>query len=100
MASIDAERSHTLSLDEARKTVEAIVEDVRASNPALVDTIQWNADRTAATLKGKMFKGEFEVDEDRVSVHIELGLMARPFKGKVEERINKKLDQYFGPASA
>lgn len=96
MPKFDASRNHSLSLDEAKNTVEKIVEDIQSSYPNLVDTIDWNKDRTEAKVKGKMFKGDFAVNSSSVQVHINLSMLAKPFMGKIKDRINAKLDQYFG----
>ena len=79
-----------------KKTVGLIVEDVRESYPMLVDRIDWNSERTLAKLKGKMFKGEFIVDDTKVEIHISISMLAKPFMGNVTKRIDSKIEQYFG----
>ncbi|MDX9721187.1 MAG: polyhydroxyalkanoic acid system family protein [Myxococcota bacterium] len=96
MPKIARERSHTLSMDEAKQKVQKIVEDVKQSYPSLVDSISWNADQTAAKVKGKMFSGDFEVSASKVKIHIDLSFLATPFLGKVESRIDAKIIEYFG----
>jgi hypothetical protein len=85
-----------MPLDEAKETVDRLVQDVKNSYPALNLSVSWNGDRTAAEAKGKMFKGSFKVSANEVSVDINLSALAGAFKGKVEKRIDQKLTEFFG----
>ena len=96
MPKLDRERAHKMSLDEAKKTISLIVNDVRDSYPMLVDKIDWNTAGTEAKLKGKMFKGDFTVNDTMVAIHISISMLAKPFMGKVTKRIDSKIEQYFG----
>lgn len=98
MADISVRRTHGMSLEEAKGKVENIVDDVEEEFSSLVNDINWNDDKTRAKVKGKGFSGQFQVTDDDVSIDIDLKLFARPFKGKVESRINSRMDEYFGPA--
>lgn len=96
MPTLSRERVHNMSLDKAKETVEGIVEDVRQTYPMLVSNVDWNRDRTSAKVTGKMFKGDFTVDAKKVTIILNLSLLAKPFMGKVEKRIDDKLAEYFG----
>ncbi len=96
MADISVRRSHGMSEDEAKQKVEQVVADVKEEFASLVDDIKWNNDKSEAKVKGKGFKGHFEVDDSDVKIDIDLSLFARPFKGKVESRIESRMDEYFG----
>ena len=96
MADISVRHNHGMSLDEAKSKVEEIVDDVRDDFSSLVNDIDWNADRTKADVSGKGFSGQFQVTDSEVSIDIKLKLFAKPFKGKVEERIQSRMDDYFG----
>ncbi len=96
MADISVRREHGMSLDEAKSKVEEIVDDVRDEFSSLVNDIDWNSDRTKADVSGKGFSGEFQVTDSDVAIDIKLKLFARPFKGKVEERIESRMNDYFG----
>ena len=96
MADISVRRTHGLSQEEAKEKVSSIVSDVEEEFSSLVDDINWNDDRTRAKVKGKGFSGQFEVDDSDVRIDIDLKLFARPFRGKVESRINSRMDEYFG----
>ncbi len=95
MPKINRTRKHTLGLDDAKVLVKKIVEDVKQSYPMLVDDIRWNNDNTSAQVKGKMFEGKFQVTATDISIDIDLSFLAKPFMGKVESRIDTKLEEYF-----
>lgn len=95
MADIDLSHPHGMTLDEAKTKVEQIVNDVHTEFPSLVDSVSWNADKTEAQVKGKAFSGSFGVDATNVTIAINLKLMARPFKGKVEGKIQDRIGRYF-----
>lgn len=96
MADISVRRPHGMSEDEAKNKVEQVVADVQEEFSSLVDEIDWNADKTRADVKGKGFKGQFQVTDSDVAIDIDLKFFARPFKGKVEAKINSRMDEYFG----
>ncbi len=95
MADISVSHDHGLSLDEAKEKTEQIVTDVKSEFPSLVDSIKWNADMTSANVKGKAFSGQFAVDDARMSIDIDLKFLARPFKSKIEEKIQERIGRYF-----
>ena len=96
MADISISHDHGMSLEDAKSKTEQIVTDVKDQFPSLVDSIDWNDDRTQADLKGKGFSGVFRVDETAMSIAIKLKLFAKPFKGKVQEKIQGRITKYFG----
>jgi len=96
MASIDRSHSHSLSLDEVKGVVAKLVTDVQAEYPSLISSIKWNDAKTVADLKGSGFKGKFQVDDKQLKIAIDLSLIARPFKGKVEKIVDEKIKHYFG----
>jgi hypothetical protein len=42
-----------------------------------------------------MFEGKFQVTATDISIDIDLSFLAKPFMGKVESRIDTKLEEYF-----
>lgn len=95
MADISLRRPHGAPFEEAKTKVAQIVSDVQSEFPSLVESISWNGDQTKANVKGKGFSGEFQVDAKDVAIDINLSLFARPFKGKVEEKIASRMTKYF-----
>lgn len=96
MADISVKHHHGLGLDEAKTKTQQIVTDVQNEFSGIIDKIDWNADNTRANLKGKGFKGVFEVDDKDMSIDIDLSFLTKPFKGKVEEKIKDRIGKYFG----
>jgi putative polyhydroxyalkanoate system protein len=95
MADISVRRNHGMEFDQAKGKVQEIVSDLQ-NDIDYIDKVSWNADGTAADIKGKGFSGDVRVTESDVVMEIKLKLFAKPFKGKIEEKIEKRMDSYFG----
>ena len=91
MSDISLKKAHGLSLDEAKLRTSQIVTDVKAEFPSLIDKIEWNSDNTQATVKGKGFTGDFIVDSTNMNIDVKLKMFARPFKGKVQAKIQERM---------
>ncbi|RAL23652.1 hypothetical protein DL240_05695 [Lujinxingia litoralis] len=96
MSDISIKRPHGMNTEEAKAKVHGIVADIEGEFPSLVNNISWNDDKSHAKVKGKGFTGQFQVTDSDVMIDIDLSLFARPFKGKVEERIVSRMSEYFG----
>jgi putative polyhydroxyalkanoate system protein len=93
MATIDVRRTHTLSKDEARKRAEAIATSMQQK---LGIEWRWEGDRIhfeAPRGAAKGTKGTVSVSDTEVRVEIDLPFLLRVLKGKVESKVNEKLDQ-------
>ncbi len=93
MATIDVRRTHTLSKDEARKRAEAIAASMQEK---LGIEWRWEADRIhfeAPRGAAKGTRGTVSVSDTEVRVEIDLPFLLRVLKGKVESKVNEKLDQ-------
>ncbi len=95
MADISIRHAHGLELDAVRAKTEQLIGDVKAEFPSLVNDISWNAAKTCAEVKGKAFSGKFEVNGQTLAIDIKLSFLARPFKGKVEQKIQDRLREHF-----
>lgn len=96
MADISVHRSHNLGLEEAQGKIDQIVADIREDFGNLVSSIKWNNEKTVAQVMGKGFTGEFRVSESEVGVDVKLKIFARPLKGKVQSKIEERMNKYFG----
>ncbi len=94
MSDISIRRKHSFSPDKVQSTIKKVVETVQSEFPSLVSDITWNSDQTEAKVKGKGFTGQFSFTGDEVAVDIDLSFFAKPFKGKVEEKIQERLNQF------
>jgi len=89
MAKIERDIQHTLSLDDAKAAASDIVNKVQEKFGSLIKDIKWNDDRTVADVSGKGFTGKFNISDTNVKILIDLGLLTTPFKGKIEEELDK-----------
>ena len=100
MATIDISRPHQLPTDAAVERVRKLVDEFQERNKELVKTVSWDGNGRAATAKGQGFTARFAVGDDKVTVSVDLGLMLRPFKGKVEKQLGRKLDRALCPTGS
>ncbi|MBQ4359526.1 MAG: polyhydroxyalkanoic acid system family protein [Proteobacteria bacterium] len=89
MAKIEREISHNFGLDGGKKIISALAEKLQSNFGSFIKSIDWNADKTAATVNGKGFDGNFNLTDSKVKMVLNLGLLTSPFKGKIEEEIDK-----------
>ncbi len=89
MAKIEREISHNFGLEGGKKIVAALAEKLQSNFKAFITSVDWNADKTAATVKGKGFDGNFSLTDSSVKMVMNLGFATSLFKGKIEEEIDK-----------
>jgi putative polyhydroxyalkanoate system protein len=92
MATIDVRRSHALPKEEARKRAEELA---RSMQQRFELDWRWEGDRIvfdAPRGAAKGTKGVVDVGEKEVRVQIDLPFLLRMLKGKVESKVNEKLD--------
>jgi len=93
MATIEMRRSHALPRDEARKRAEELARSMEAK---LGLVWHWEDDRLvfeAPRGPAKGTKGLVRVSAEEVSVEIDLPFFLRMLKGKVEGKVQEKLDR-------
>lgn len=88
MSVIDVHRAHTLDKDHARDAAEALARDLSSQFDL---NYQWEGDHLKFKRSG--VKGHLNITGDDLHVHLELGLLLRPFKSKIENEIHSQLDQ-------
>ncbi|MCL2326691.1 MAG: polyhydroxyalkanoic acid system family protein [Proteobacteria bacterium] len=89
MAKIERDIQHSLSLEDAKAAASDIVNKVHEKFGSLIKDIKWNDDHTVADVNGKGFSGKFDISATNVKILIDLGLLTSPFKGKIEEELDK-----------
>ena len=87
MSVIDVHRAHTLDKDHAREAAEALAQDLSSQFDL---NYQWEGDHLKFKRSG--VKGQLNITDDDLHVHLELGLLLRPFKSKIESEIHNQLD--------
>ncbi len=98
MPKLTFKRNHSLSLDEAKIKVNALVDDFKSEYGRLLNSVKWAPDGLSASADGKGFTGRFAVDTRTVLVEIDLSFLATPLKPKIEQRVDARLDDTFGRA--
>jgi hypothetical protein len=95
MATIEIRHLHKTNTNDAcvrtRRLLDAFAEEKRE----FVKSIEW-VENARAVARGRGFSGEFCVTDTEVVVDIDLSLLTRPFKGKVESRLLQRLVAEFG----
>lgn len=87
MSAIDITRRHTLDHEHA---VEAADKLAKSLSQRFDVDYQWEGD--VLRFKRTGVKGQMTVNPEDIHVHLELGLMLRPFKGRIEQEIHNHLD--------
>jgi putative polyhydroxyalkanoate system protein len=93
MATIDIQRKHALAKDDAKKRAEELAKGMQAK---LDLQWQWEGDHIrfkAPSGPAKGTTGTVEVTDSIVRVQIDLPFLLRVLKGKVESKVNEKLDE-------
>ena len=92
MATIDIHRTHSLDREEARRRAEGFARSMEAK---LGVAWRWEGDRLRLNAPSGVAKGAtglVSVETSNVRVEVELPWMLRGLKGKVEAKIQQKLD--------
>ncbi len=89
MAKIERTINHPFGLETGKKLVGALADQLLSKFGSFVSEIKWNDDKTAATVKGSLFDGNFVVSEKDVKQQINNGCAASLAKGKIEQEIDK-----------
>jgi putative polyhydroxyalkanoate system protein len=88
MSVIRANRTHNLTFEQARTLAEELV-----VNLAQEFGVKYHWEEETVKFKGAGAKGYLTVLEDRVELKMELGFLLNPFKSKIENSINRRLDE-------
>lgn len=89
MATIEVTRHHELELIHARKAVQAVAErlqdDLKARHHWLGNSLKFECPGA---------NGHINVDKSNVYVSVNLSLLLRPARARIEQAINDYLDEY------
>ena len=88
MSVIDVHRAHTMDKENARQAAETLAEDLSRQFDV---NYQWEGD--VLRFKRSGVKGQLNITADDLHVHLELGMLLRPFKSRIEQEIHSQLDQ-------
>ena len=90
MSTIHVEHRHTLGPDEARRRAEEVISEI---GDRINADINWEG--STASFKGTGFSGKAHLSDSSIALDVDLSLILRPLKGKIEERIGRWLDKRF-----
>jgi putative polyhydroxyalkanoate system protein len=88
MSVIDIQRSHSLGQEKARSAADTLAD--KLANKFGVQS-EWQGDRLVLQHNG--ITGHLDISETDLRVRIELGMMLRPFKSKIENEIETRIDR-------
>ncbi len=88
MSVIDIHRAHSLDKEHAREEAETLAKDLSKQFDV---NYQWEGDLLKFKRSG--VKGQLDISENDLHIRLELGLMLRPFKSRIEQDIHSQLDQ-------
>lgn len=88
MSVIDIHRKHSLDKTQAREAAETLAKDLSSKFDV---NYEWEGDLLRFKRSG--VKGKLEILEQELHLHLELGLMLRAFKPRIEKEIHSQLDQ-------
>ncbi|MEX2476404.1 polyhydroxyalkanoic acid system family protein [Marinobacter sp.] len=88
MSVIDVHRAHSMDKEHARQAAETLAEDLSKQFDV---NYQWEGD--VLRFKRSGVKGQLNITEDDLHIHLELGMLLRPFKSRIEHEIHSQLDQ-------
>ena len=91
MSRINIQRSHNLTIDEARAKAQEVEQKLH-ERYGLRTTWEGNT----VHIEGKGVKGTLSLQGDKVVVDLKLGLAARMFAKKIEDSIGRSLDRALG----
>jgi putative polyhydroxyalkanoate system protein len=91
MSTIHLEHRHTLPSEEAVRRAHEVIGQLAERIKA---EIRWEGDNTAV-FKGSGFSGKAKLEPNQISLDVDLGMLLRPLKGKIEERIGQTLEKRF-----
>ena len=93
MSMFHASIKHGRTQDDARARLETAVNEVRARFGAMVQRVNWSADRDAVTVTGAGFVVEMRVDATEVHVSGDVpllgALLGRPFEAGVKQIVQQ-----------
>ena len=88
MSVIDVHRAHSMDKEHARDAAETLAKDLSKQFDV---NYQWEGD--VLRFKRSGVKGQLNITEDDLHIHLELGMLLRPFKSRIEQENHSQLDQ-------
>ncbi len=93
MPKIELERAHTLPKEELDAKAEVFIKKMTEKLASMNMAYKWRPAKDGIDFDGKGFKGKVDLTPDKIKIFVDLSLMLAPFKGAVEEQMNRGLDK-------
>ena len=90
MATIELKHPHTLEISEATARAKGLVDEFADKLKA---SVQW--DGPSATFKGAGFSGSATVTDQALQVDVDLSLVMRPLRSKIESQLRSAVEKRF-----
>jgi len=87
MSELKIDRAHRLGVSEAKQRFAGVEAKLKEAYGV---TLVWQGAR--ATVKGTGVSGDVLVTDGAISINLKLGLLVRPFAGKIREAIERQID--------
>lgn len=94
MSTVVVEKTHSLSLEDAKRAIDRFGEDLKSKYGM---NLAWSGN--VATLKGTGASGDIKVESDRVVVTVKLGMLAKA-AGIKADRVEASIDKRLSSALA
>jgi putative polyhydroxyalkanoate system protein len=91
MAQIHIKKRHNLGKQQARRTAERLAGKLASEYNA---KCRWKGDNLEFSSKG--VNGRLHVSQQEVDIRVDLGLMLRPFRTRIEAGIREQLEDILG----
>jgi hypothetical protein len=95
MATIEIRYPHGTTLDDAAARARKLMQQFTTERAELVKELRWPEGAVQGTMEGRGFDGKFKVTATEVHLDVDMSMLTRPFKGKVESRLLEKLAAEF-----
>lgn len=87
MSRIDVRRSHSMDHEHALRVADDLAREMKSHYD-----FEWHWEGEKLRLKRSGVKGEVEILPEEIGVHLELGMMLRPFRHRIESEVVRQLD--------
>ena len=89
MAGFKIRKAHNMEKDELRDAAEGLARELESTHGVRA---RWNGD--SVRIKGAGVDGTLTLSDADLTVDVQLGLMASPFKNALRQEVQRYLDEY------
>jgi|GEM_PF-1946757 len=97
MATIEIRYPHNTTQADASARARVLLTQFAKDRSEFVKELVWPEGKDEGRMEGRGFDGKFSVNAKEVRIDIDLNLLTRAFKAKIETRLTDKLAAEFTP---